>query len=187
MAEPAAPPEAERLRFVRLTEAPLPAVVALLNNARMHRHLPLAGEFSEAQAAAWVQAKDAQWAEHGYGPWAILVDGAFAGWGGFQREESGADFALVLDPAYWGSGAAITRRLLATGFGELGLGEVTIALPLTRNVGGIVARLGFEPHGEVSYGGVTFRQYRLTRERWLRSAPDAPARSRRPGSPAGGR
>ena len=30
---------------------------------------------------------------NGYGPWAVLLDGELAGWGGFQREENGADFA----------------------------------------------------------------------------------------------
>ena len=85
------------IAFVRLTEIPLGQVVALLNEPRNGRHLPLAGErFTVETAQAWVAAKDGQWAEHGYGPWAVLVDGAFAGWGGFQREENGADFALVL-------------------------------------------------------------------------------------------
>lgn len=160
------PPGRGAVEFVRLTNVPLAAVTALLNNRRMHRHMPLAGESSEQAAADWVAAKDAQWAENGYGPWALLVDGRFAGWGGFQRETDGADYALVLDPAYWGLGAAITRQALDRAFGELDLDEVTIALPHSRNSGRVLARVGFQPDGEVTYATTTFRRYRLRRETW---------------------
>ena len=111
-------------------------------------------------------AKDGQWEEHGYGPWAVLVDEDFAGWAGFQREVNGADFALVLVPRHWGRGGAVTRAALDQGFGELGLDAVIIALPFTRSPERVVARFGFVPDGEVSYGGSNFRQYRLTRDAW---------------------
>ncbi|MBO0813446.1 MAG: GNAT family N-acetyltransferase [Microlunatus sp.] len=166
-------PTGAGIEFVRLTEVPLSAVMRLLNEPRNVRHMPLAGEFSEATAAEWVQEKDRQWALNGYGPWAILVDGDFAGWGGFQREENGADFALVLLPERWGYGAAITRAALERGFDELGLDDVIIALPFTRRPTRAVARFGFVPDGEVTYGGSTFRQYRLTRAGWAAQSPEA--------------
>ncbi|GAA4411157.1 GNAT family N-acetyltransferase [Actinokineospora soli] len=159
-------PTGARIEFVRLTEVPLPVVMAMLNEPRNARHMPLSAEFSEELAAHWVQGKDGQWALHGYGPWAILVDGEFAGWGGFQHEENGADFALVLLPEQWGRGAEITRVALDRGFDELGLDEVIIALPFTRNPTRVVARFGFVPDGEVSYCGSSFRQYRLSRDVW---------------------
>jgi [ribosomal protein S5]-alanine N-acetyltransferase len=165
-----------RISFVRLTEVPLPAVLALLNEPRNARHMPLAGEFTEKSAAEWVTAKDDQWNTNGYGPWAVLVDGELAGWGGFQREANGADFALVLSPHHWGLGADITRLALSRGFGELGLDEVVIALPYTRSPTRVVARLGFVPDGEVTYDGVSFRQYRLTRQAWRQRPAAASAR-----------
>ncbi len=132
----------------------------------------MAGErYTEESAAAWVLAKDGQWASNGYGPWAVLLDAEFAGWGGFQREENGADFALVLSPEHWGHGAQVTRAALARGFTDLGLAEVVIALPYTRHPDRAVARFGFVPDGEVTYGGVPFRQYRLTRQAWARVSP----------------
>ncbi len=152
--------------FVRLTEVPLAAVVELLNEPRNARHMPLAGTFDEQSAAEWVRAKDGQWTRNGFGPWAVLVNGDFAGWGGFQQEESGADFGLVLLPSYWGHGAAITRAALDRGFTELGLTEVVIALPFSRTPDRVVARFGFVADGEVAYGQARFRQYRLTREGW---------------------
>ena len=42
------------------------------------------------------------WDEHGYGPWAFIINGEFAGWGGLQPEQGEADFALVLHPDFWG-------------------------------------------------------------------------------------
>jgi [ribosomal protein S5]-alanine N-acetyltransferase len=155
-----------RIEFVRLTEVPLSAVMSLLNEPRNARHMPLSGEFSQESAADWVRDKDGQWDLHGYGPWAVLVDGEFAGWGGFQQEENGADFALVLLPEQWGHGAEITRAALDRGFDEFGLDDVIIALPFSRNPTRVVARFGFVPDGEVTYGGSSFRQYRLTRDAW---------------------
>jgi RimJ/RimL family protein N-acetyltransferase len=99
-----------RIDLVRLTEVPLDAVVALLNEPRNTRHMPLSNPFTPESAREWVQAKDGQWAEHGYGPLAVL--------------------------------------------------------PHTRSPDRAVARLGFQPDGEVDYGGVVFRQYRLTRQAW---------------------
>lgn len=138
--------------------------------------MPLTGEsFTSRTAAEWVASKDAQWERHGFGPWAILVDGAFAGWGGFQAEAGGADFGLVLDPHYWGQGRAIARLMLDRGFGEFGLDEVVIALPYSRSPDRAVARWGFTPDGEASYDGTRFRQYRLSRAVWER--PDGPRES----------
>lgn len=160
-----------RIQFSRLTDVPLSAVLALLNEPRNSRHMPMASTFTAESAAAWVAAKDGQWVEHGYGPWAVLVDGEFAGWGGFQHEDNGADFALVLAPPFWGQGAAIARAALRRGFEELGLSDVIIALPFSRSPERVVARLGFVPDGEVSYDGHRFRQFRLTRSAWARLQP----------------
>ena len=156
-----------RIEFARLSEVPVAEVAALLNESRNLRHLPLSGErFTETGAADWVAAKDAQWETHGYGPWAVIVDGEFAGWGGFQREANGADFALVLKPSHWGHGSLVTTAALDRGFSELGLNTVLIALPYSRRPDRVVARFGFVPDGEVDHGGIRFRQYRLDRETW---------------------
>jgi ribosomal-protein-alanine N-acetyltransferase len=153
--------------LVRLTDVPLAAVRALLNEPRNARHMPLAGEFDDLATAALVSAKDAQWASNGYGPWAVLVDGEFAGWGGFQHERAGADLALVLAPRYWGRGRTVARLMLERGFGELGFDDVVVALPHSRDPGTAMSRLGFRAAGKVEYDGVTFRQYRLARTDWV--------------------
>jgi RimJ/RimL family protein N-acetyltransferase len=157
---------AAEITFSRLTAAPFDELVRLLNEPRNARHMPLSEPFTDQEAREWIEGKDGRWDEHGFGPWAIYIDGTFAGWGGFQLEPNGADYGLVLLPEFWGHGDAITVRALEIGFDELGLEEVLIALPPSRNPDRAVGRYGFEPDGEVTYYDVTFRQYRLTRDRW---------------------
>lgn len=163
------------IALVRLTEVPLEAVHALLNDGRSQRHLPLAAPCTPDQAAGWVADKDAQWDVAGYGPWAVTVDGRLAGWGGFQREEHGADLALVLHRTYWGLGRALHGLMLERGFTELGLETVTVALPFSRDVTHVLERFGFRPDGVVRHGGVPFRRYRLDRPEWedRRAAPSS--------------
>ncbi|MGC5224022.1 GNAT family N-acetyltransferase [Micromonospora sp. DT81.3] len=152
----------------RLTEVPLSAVMTLLNEPRNVRHMPLAGRFDEAQTAGWIQSKDAQWEDYGYGPWAVFLDEEFVGWGGFQREDLGPEFGLVLFPSFWGVGAQVTRAALGRGFGEFGFEEVFVALPYTRSPGGVMARFGFTSAEDAEIGGVRFRRYRLSRDAWIR-------------------
>lgn len=171
---PEAASQLPRISFGRLPEEPLAVVRELLNETRNWRHLPLAGTFSTAATADWVRAKDEQWNQNGYGPWAIRIDDEFAGWGGFQREGDLADFGLVLHPRFWGMGAEITRLALVRGFTDLGLTAVTIALPFSRNVDRTLGRLGFRPDGEVTHGTVRFRRFRLTRSDWQRAWSTGP-------------
>lgn len=159
------------IALVRLGEVPLEAVHALLNDERSHRHLPLAAPCTLEEAAVWVRDKDAQWDAAGYGPWAITVDGRLVGWGGFQREESGADLGLVLHHADWGLGRRLFSLMLDRGFTELGLDSVTVALPFSRNATRPLMRFGFRPDGEATYGGTSFRQYRLDRTAWQAEPP----------------
>jgi len=156
--------------LVRLTDVALDDVHALLNEPRLRRHMPLSSDVDRSGAAAWVRAKDAQWEQHGYGPWAVLLDGTFAGWAGFQAEEAGPDLAVVLLPQHWGHGLLVAQEALRRGFDDLGLDTVLVALPTTREPGRVVARLGFVPDGEVAYGAATFRRFRLSRPAWRRTS-----------------
>lgn len=161
---------ASGIRFGRLTEVATSAVHRLLNEPRNARHMPLAGRFDDAQTAEWVRAKDAQWDDNGYGPWAVFLEGEFAGWGGFQWEEDGPDFGLVLFPSFWGAGADITRAALDTGFNELGFDEIFVALPYSRTPGDVMTRFGFTAIGDGEFDGVAFRRYRLSRAAWEQSS-----------------
>ncbi|MGI5239836.1 GNAT family N-acetyltransferase [Dactylosporangium sp. CA-139066] len=152
------------LRLARLDEVDPAEVIDLMRDARVRRHMPLAsGDFGPAECAAFVAAKEAMWREHGYGPWAFLLDGAFAGWGGLQPEGDDADLALVLHPRFWGYGRMICHRVLDEAFGPLGFDSVTVLLPPTRLRGSGVARLGFRRDGQLEIEGRPFLRYRLHR------------------------
>jgi hypothetical protein len=64
--------------------------------------MPLFSPFTPEEARDWIGGKDGQWVENGYGPWTFYIDGEFVGWGGFQREDDGANYGLVLFPEFWG-------------------------------------------------------------------------------------
>jgi RimJ/RimL family protein N-acetyltransferase len=153
--------------FRPLASIPAPLWVKLLNDPEAHRHMPLGGaDWTEDKAADWAAGKDRQWVENGFGPWAIEVDGRFAGWGGFQKEGADVDLGLVLLPEFWGHGAALHAALLDKGFGELGFDSITILLPPSRPRLKSLARLGYQPDGEIIYDGERFLKFRLRREDW---------------------
>ncbi|ARU04131.1 acetyltransferase [Comamonas serinivorans] len=142
------------------SDIPIPQWMALLRHPDVIRHMPLADpNWDEDAVAEWVQAKDAQWVDNGHGPLAIRVDGHFAGWGGFQREDGEADFALVLFPAYWGQGGRIVRHFMSRR-AELGLEAVNILLPPSRLRTRGLSRLGFQRVGEVMLDGQRFLKFR---------------------------
>lgn len=169
-------PDAD-LELAPLSSVPIADITRVLNEPRNARHMPLAGEpFTEDAAARWVAAKESQWQEHGYGPWAVRVGGVFAGWGGFQKEDGMPDLALVLDPRFRGWGNDVARRMLDVGFDELRFTAVVAALPLSRARPHVaLARWGFTPDGEASIGGTTFRRFRLTAEAWARHQGSDPS------------
>jgi GNAT superfamily N-acetyltransferase len=131
----------------------------LLTHPDVIRHMPLATEsWTEHAVMAWAKGKDAQWQAHGYGPWAIRIDGVFAGWGGFQKEGGEADLALVLLPAFWGCGPALVRACMRRRL-ALGIGAVSILLPPSRTRVRGLARLGFAFDCEVTYEGRRFLKF----------------------------
>lgn len=147
--------------FRRLPEVDPAALIALMNDPLVRRHMPLArGEFGPAECARFVAAKERHWAAHGYGPWAFVIDGAVIGWGGLQPEEGDVDLGIVLHPSRWGAGRAILARLLCEAFEGLGAPSVIILLPPSRIRTSGVRRAGFVPDGEVTVVGERFLRFR---------------------------
>ena len=151
-----------KLEFKHLKDIDCSEIIDLNTNNLVIRHMPLSNDhFDESECRKWVEAKEKQWAEHGYGPWAFLIDGEFAGWGGFQYEGGDADLGLVLNPDYWGTGKYIFDEMIKCGFGELGFESITILLPPSRTRINSFQKLGFVPDGEVEIDGEQFNRFRL--------------------------
>lgn len=151
-----------KLEFKRLNEIDCSEYIALNTNPLIRRQMPLTSDkFDEEDCKEWIASKEKMWEEHGYGPWAFVVDDKFAGWGGLQPEEGDADLGLVLHPDYWGYGKVIYEEIIRHAFEEMGLASVTILFPPTRTRVKGILRLGFQPDGEVEIGGERFIRYRL--------------------------
>ena len=150
------------LKLVRLSEIAITDIMALHNDHRNLRHLPLSpGSFDELRCQQWVSDKESHWKTNGYGPWGILINGEFAGWGGLQNEMGDADLALVLSPDYWGYGRRICQKIFKIAFEEIGLDSVTALLPPSRIRTKGMLRLGFHPDGQVELSGSVFYRFRL--------------------------
>ncbi len=150
------------ISLTRLSDIDEAAIIDLMNDPSVRRHMPLldAG-FSAADCRAFRATKQEMWDRHGFGPQAILIDGQFAGWGGLQPQDGDADFALVLHPAHWGAGLRIFRLFRDEAFGPMGLDSITALLPPDRANRRAILRLGFVEEGPVTVDGAAFIRFRL--------------------------
>ncbi|WP_420005758.1 GNAT family N-acetyltransferase [Arenibacterium sp. LLYu02] len=149
--------------FVRLSAVSVEQILAHMSDARLVAHMPLLEgmHWDRSVAEGFVAAKEAAWVRDGLGVWAILQQGRYVGWGGFQREGANWDYALVLRPEAFGLGLRITRQALAWARAEGRMESVTFLLPPTRRHLGALARIGAVAEDEVSYLGARFLKFRL--------------------------
>ncbi|MFG6102546.1 N-acetyltransferase [Leptolyngbyaceae cyanobacterium CCMR0082] len=153
-----------RITFTRLSKIPPNAIIDLMNDPAVRRHLPLAqDEFGYVECDRFVAIKERMWEERGLGPWAFVLDDEFIGWGGLQPEGDDVDLGLVLNQKYWGAGPALYRRILKHAFEELCVDSVTALLPPSRKRVAALRRLGFHKDGEIVIQDQRFIRYRLIR------------------------
>jgi len=152
------------IEFKNLAAVDRADIIELMNNPLVRRQMPLTCDnFDEADYEAFIAGKQELWDEHGYGPWAFVIDGRFAGWGGLQPEGEDVDLAIVLHPDFWGMGKSIYDLIIEYAFEERGFESVIILLPPSRTRVKGVLRLGFEPDGEMEIAGERFIRYSLYR------------------------
>lgn len=154
----------EDVQFVQLSQIKKELIIDLMNDEMVGKQLPLLSNgFSHEDYDAFLKAKKQLWDEHGFGPWAFLIQGNFAGWGGLQPEQGEADFALVLHPKFWGWGRKIFNKVKDQAFGQMNLDSITALLPPSRQNAKAITRLGFVLDGQLSIEGEVFTRFRLTR------------------------
>lgn len=151
-----------QITFARLPQVDPAEILQHMSDPRVVAHMPLATFVWDAEAVArFVASKEAHWQRDGLGHWAFLADGAYVGWGGFQKEGDDWDFGLVLRPESFGLGLPIARKALAFARAEAGIPFVTFLLPPSRRHLGALRRLGAQEVGTVTHDGAVFRQFRL--------------------------
>lgn len=152
----------QEIEFKKLEEIKKREIIELLNHPLVRRHMPLSKDnFDDKDYDAFIADKKNLWAEHGYGPWAFVVDNEFIGWGGLQYEKGDADLAVVLHPDHWGKGKLIYRKIIGRAFSEMGFESITALLPPSRTCIKGMMKLGFKLDGELSIRGERFVRYRL--------------------------
>ena len=150
------------ITFVRLPEIKPGEIIAHMSDPRVAEHMPLlTGEWDSVTVARFVATKEASWDRDGLGHWAILDNGEYVGWGGFQKEGDEWDYGLVLKPDAFGLGTRISRKAIEFAIADERIPFVTFLLPPSRNNLGALERLGARFVAEVEYDGARFLKYRL--------------------------
>ena len=154
-----------KLTFVRLTEISPNEIIAHMSDARVAVHMPLLTfEWDHQAVTNFVAAKEACWRRDGLGHWAILCNGTYVGWGGFQKEGDEWDYGLVLKPDYFGLGARISKKAIEFAKADERIPFVTFLLPPSRRNLGALTRHGAEFVEKTAYDGAEFLKYRLDTE-----------------------
>jgi len=153
------------ITFARLPSIEPDDIIAHMSDPRVAEHMPLLTfEWDEAAVAKFVANKEECWRRDGLGHWAILLNGTYVGWGGFQKEGNEWDYGLVLSPRFFGLGARISKKAIAFAIADERIPFVTFLLPPSRKNRGALARLGAKFVGNVDYDGAVFLKYRLETE-----------------------
>ncbi|SFS69702.1 GNAT family N-acetyltransferase [Lutibacter maritimus] len=151
-----------KIEFRRLTEVSRNEIIDLMNSPLVRRQMPLLSyDFDESICDQFIEAKERIWNEYGYGPWAFIVKGQFAGWGGLQPENGDVDLAIVLHPDYWGLGKIIYTQIINKAFNEMSLTSITVLFPTSRTRIKGLLKIGFEKETEVIIGNQQFIRYRI--------------------------
>jgi hypothetical protein len=150
------------LRFVRLTQIDPLVLLDHMSDRRIARHLPLLGTgWDLERIAAFVRVKEQCWERDGLGHWAILANGVYAGWGGFQKEGDDCDFGLVLRVECFSLGQLIFAQAIAWLSAHRDIGEVTFLLPPSRSRR-VPERLGARHRGVTTYAGMVFTKWSMS-------------------------
>ena len=139
--------------------------MAHMSDPRVAEHMPLLTfKWDDAAVSKFVSTKEDCWKRDGLGHWAILSNGRYVGWGGFQKEHGEWDYGLVLKPEAFGLGARISRQAIEFAIADERIPFVTFLLPPSRKNLGALTRLGATYVDEIEYDGATFLKYRLDTE-----------------------
>lgn len=153
------------ITFARLYEVSLEEIASHMSDPRVGEHMPLLTfEWTLEETKKFVAAKEKTWRLNGLGHWAILSDGAYVGWGGFQKEGDEWDFGLVLKPENFGLGTLISRKAIAFANADPRIDFVTFLLPPSRKNLGALSRGGAKHIENIEYSGEVFQKYRLETE-----------------------
>jgi RimJ/RimL family protein N-acetyltransferase len=144
----------ERLLLRAWTAADREPFAALNADPEVMEHFPAV--MTRAQSDAFADRVEAHLAEHGYGFWAVEVDGAFAGFTGLQWSEVTGTRELEIGwryaPAYWHRGYATEAAAAALAYG-LGVAPRVVSFTAVVNAPSwrVMERIGMTRVGEFDH------------------------------------
>ena len=151
------------LRLAPLDAAPIDFLLDLFNDARVRKHMPLAGGLVDVEwVHAWIAGKQRQWPDATRGPWSVWHGDFCIGWAGVQPNDATTnELAIVLAPAFWGHGTDVARIVMER-WNELGDPRpVLIFLPLSRGVDALARRYNWQRLPDTVVDDVTFATFQL--------------------------
>tara|TARA_R110002051_G_scaffold36609_5_gene79314 strand:- start:6590 stop:7075 length:486 start_codon:yes stop_codon:yes gene_type:complete len=150
------------ISFTRLPKIEPCEIIAHMSDPRVAEHMPLLTfDWDQTAVTKFVAAKEECWRRDGLGHWAVLLNGYYVGWGGFQKEGDEWDYGLVLKPEHFGLGTRISRKAIKFASADERIPYVTFLLPPSRKNLGALKRLGATFLDEIEYDGSIFLKYRL--------------------------
>lgn len=160
-----APKPSHEITFTRLPNIPPEEIIAHMSDPRVAEHMPLLTfEWDTEALTKFISSKEACWQRDGLGHWAILCNGTYVGWGGFQKEGDEWDFGLVLRPNHFGLGLPITKKAINFAIADDNIPYVTFLLPPSRKRLKPLERMGAKFVGKIEYDNQVFLKYRLETE-----------------------
>lgn len=111
----------------------------------------------------------AHWERWGFGPWAVVLDGAVIGWGGVRHTTVAGrpevELLWFIHPDHWNRGYSteLAREALRVAFGVLELDDVVaFTVPVNRPSRAVMEKLGMTFEREIEHAGLPHVLYRLT-------------------------
>lgn len=139
-------------------------LLELLNHPSVTLHMPLStGKVDESWVENWKKSKSQQWGNPEFGPWAVYLNGKFAGWSGVQPDlDDQAELAVVLMPWAWGVGRDVVDRVLASWReADNEQRRIFVYFPESRKASRFSNRLGLSFDSLHEFEGKRFERYEL--------------------------
>ncbi|MEI9424281.1 GNAT family N-acetyltransferase [Mesorhizobium sp. Cs1299R1N1] len=159
-----------RLLLRQPTAADVAFVTRLFARPELVAHRPDPSPDTARQSTERLLRDIDHWREHGFGRWAIEVDGVPVGFGGVtvSKDFRGLNLSYHLHPESWGHGYAteVVRAALAFAFEDLHA-ERVIGLVRTANAASrrVLEKCGFLFEGQVTLHGAPTNLFALERRR----------------------
>ena len=162
----------KRLLLRMPAEADLDFVTALFARRELVAHRPDPTPDTPEESARRLSRDMNHWHSHGFGRWAVEVDGGLIGFGGVtvSKEFDGLNLSYHLHPDSWGHGFAteLVKEALVFSFNDL-RAERVIGLVRSVNVASrhVLEKCGFTFEREVMLHGAPTNLFALTASRQM--------------------